>query len=312
MNYSISETTESQPIDYNTNPTSVTTPTSNIDGGLMDSCWPMKSQNRRHTGLSPYRTPDSRGSVNWTYKTGGYIEGGIVIDDEGVLYFGDFGYYLRAVYPDGSTKWRFKTNGWIWSTPALASDGTVYVGTYGNFLYAINPNGTLKWKYAAKASISSSPAIAKDGTVYIGSSSDDTSSYWGLLYAFCSGDLNNKPNKPSIDGTTYGKLGESYTYVFNGSDPDGDLISYFVEWGDGVNTGWVGPYESGESIELSHTWTFQPTSYSIRVKIKDEHGVESDFTYLKVFMLKNRLNHGIWILFDWLKEFFDIDFFYQI
>ncbi len=53
----------------------------------MDSCWPMKSQNRRHTGLSPYNTPDSRGRLKWTYKASDYIEGGIVIDDEGVLYF---------------------------------------------------------------------------------------------------------------------------------------------------------------------------------------------------------------------------------
>ena len=54
------------------------------DDALLDSCWPMKSQNRRHTGLSPYSTEDNNGMVKWTYESDS-IEGGIAIDNDGVI-----------------------------------------------------------------------------------------------------------------------------------------------------------------------------------------------------------------------------------
>ena len=45
---------------------------------------------------------------------------------------------------------------------------------------------------------------------------------------------NNPPEKPKIDGKTSGKVGNSYSYVFTSIDPDGDQVSYFIDWGDGL------------------------------------------------------------------------------
>lgn len=88
---------------------------------------------------------------------------------------------------------------------------------------------------------------------------------------------NSAPNKPSCpSGPNRGKQGQLYTYSSTATDPDGDKIYFFFEWGDGTNSGWQGPYNSGYTLSLQHTWpdtSNDEDTYSIRVKAKDEHGV---------------------------------------
>jgi len=110
----------------------------------------------------------------------------------------------------------------------------------------------------------------------------------------CSGSLtlvepysNNPPNKPTITGPTSGGAGTSYTYTFDSTDPDGDQVSYYVDWGDGTNTGWFGPYASGATQTKSHTWSSQRT-YTIQAKAKDTNGAESGLSTLSVTMPRNR------------------------
>ncbi len=85
----------------------------------------------------------------------------------------------------------------------------------------------------------------------------------------------NKPAKPS--GQTNGKTGTSYTYSSTTTDPNGDQLYYWFDWGDTTNSGWVGPYTSGSPGDASHTWTAQG-SYNIQVKAKDVYGMESDWS----------------------------------
>jgi outer membrane protein assembly factor BamB len=134
----------------------------------MDSPWPMKCHDNRHTSRSPYSTADNPGIEKWRFKTDGWIDGGPVIDNDGTIYFGDFDSYLNAIYPNGTLKWKTKLDDWIWSTPAINDDGTIYIGAWDCKLYAINPDGTIKWNFSSDAVISSSPAIAEDGTIYFG------------------------------------------------------------------------------------------------------------------------------------------------
>jgi outer membrane protein assembly factor BamB len=137
--------------------------------GPMDSAWPMKCHDNRHTSQSPYSTEDNPGIEKWRFVAGG-IDGGIAIDNDGVVYFGDKDDYIYAVFQNGIEKWRYKTSGWITSTPAIAEDGTIYVGSWDWILYAINPNGTKKWRIYLAGIISSSPAIGEDGTIYTANS----------------------------------------------------------------------------------------------------------------------------------------------
>jgi fimbrial isopeptide formation D2 family protein/uncharacterized repeat protein (TIGR01451 family) len=85
---------------------------------------------------------------------------------------------------------------------------------------------------------------------------------------------NAAPAKPSVSGPSSGRVGMSYTYSGFGTDPDGDNIYFWFDWGDGSNSGWIGPFSSGQTASLSHSWTVKGT-YPIKVKIKDDSGVES-------------------------------------
>jgi hypothetical protein len=46
------------------------------------------------------------------------------------------------------------------------------------------------------------------------------------------------------------------------------------DWGDGNNTGWVGPFDSGYIDTESHIWIVKG-SYTIKVKAKGTSNVES-------------------------------------
>jgi len=95
--------------------------------------------------------------------------------------------------------------------------------------------------------------------------------------------INGAPAAPTIIGPTNGEAGESYEYTFIAFDPEDEDIYYYIDWGDETNTGWIGPYESGEQIILSYTWTSQGT-YEIKAKAKDINDAESDWAYLEVTM----------------------------
>ena len=97
---------------------------------------------------------------------------------------------------------------------------------------------------------------------------------------------NNAPNNPIINGPQNGKTGEEYTYTFVTSDPESDQIYYLVNWGDEIESGWLGPYNSAEEITLSHIWNDQDT-YLIQVKARDVKGAESDWETLSVSMPKS-------------------------
>ncbi len=255
------------------------------------------------------------GTLKWKIIVGLGTETNPSISIDGTIYVG--GDKLYAINPNGTIKWNFNfgSNRYIHqSSPAISSEGCIYIGTNieggaGGEIVAIYSNGTEKWRHKISDNwVDSSPSISFNGTVYIGSSTGFNDGY---LYAFGHGDENNPPDSPSIDGLANGKSGESYTYVFTGSDPDGDTISYFIDWGDGSDSDWQGSYESGDSIELSHSWSEQGY-YTIKAKVKDEYCSESSWSTLEVIMPKQKVSNNIWILFYWLKETFSIDFFPKI
>jgi PKD repeat protein len=126
---------------------------------------------------------------------------------------------------------------------------------------------------------------------------------------------NNPPNKPAKpSGKINGKTDTPYTYTTSTTDPDEDQISYLFDWGDGTDSGWVGPYDSGATGSATHTWTSKG-SYEIKVKAKDTNGAESDWSdplavsMPKIrgvnFLLFNFLeNHPL--LYQLLERFFNI------
>ncbi|MBU1941586.1 MAG: PQQ-binding-like beta-propeller repeat protein, partial [Candidatus Thermoplasmatota archaeon] len=204
-------------------------PTVLLDNGLMDSAWPMKCHDLHHTSRSPYAADDGGGLEKWRFKTGSHVESSVVIDDNGIIYFGAFDSKLRAIYPNGTLKWEYKVGDYIWSAPALADDGTIYVGSFDDKIHALYPNGTRKWVFQSGGSIASSPAVADDGTIYFGTEgfpddggcrihalNPDGTEKWFYQTAY------KIASDPAIgdDGTIYIGSGDTYVYALN---PNGTL-----------------------------------------------------------------------------------------
>jgi hypothetical protein len=100
---------------------------------------------------------------------------------------------------------------------------------------------------------------------------------------------NEPPDKPDTpNGPTSGAVGISYTYLSSTSDPDGDQVHYWFDWGDGTNSGWLGPYNSGQTVSAAHIWNIKG-AFPIKVKAKDIHGLESVWSDpLTVTMPRNK------------------------
>jgi hypothetical protein len=91
------------------------------------------------------------------------------------------------------------------------------------------------------------------------------------------------PETPSIQGPTEGKPKISYEYTFMAVDPENDQVMYFIDWGDGTNSSWVGPYESNENVTLSHTFA-KKGGYTVKVQAQDIYAAVSQWGSLQVTM----------------------------
>jgi|GEM_PF-2716723 len=94
---------------------------------------------------------------------------------------------------------------------------------------------------------------------------------------------NQPPTTPSIKGPAKAPVKTPTTYNFTSSDPEGSNVSYFINWGDGTNSSWIGPYPSGEGITQLHTWSKKGV-YTINAKARDVNGSESTWGTLKITM----------------------------
>ncbi|RLF63968.1 MAG: hypothetical protein DRN33_03070 [Thermoplasmata archaeon] len=103
---------------------------------------------------------------------------------------------------------------------------------------------------------------------------DDEKAY-DYAYVSIVAPTNNPPNKPSKpSGPSSGKSGIEYTYSTSTTDSDGDQVMYMFDWGDGSTSGWLGPYDSGVTVQAKHVWSEQG-SYEVKVKAKDMPHFES-------------------------------------
>ena len=194
------------------------------------------------------------------------------IGADGTIYTGQK--YLYAVRPDGTRKWTFEMEQYqeVTTSCAISAEGTIFFGSTSNantngYLYAVSSDGIELWKQSITNEITfSNPAIGEDGTIYIGTIYYSDAPI-GLLYAI--GTLSpDAPTAPEINGEVNGKAGQTYDYIFTSLDPTNDAIYYYIEWGDGGIEDWIGPYASGETITISHSWG-KKGEYTIQVRAKD-------------------------------------------
>ncbi|MCX6670917.1 MAG: hypothetical protein NTX92_03220, partial [Euryarchaeota archaeon] len=95
--------------------------------------------------------------------------------------------------------------------------------------------------------------------------------------------IDRPPNTPTITGPAEGKPDTAYLYKLTTIDLDGDMVYYYIDWGDDQVSEWVGPYNSGATATVTHQWTEEGT-YTVQAKAKDTQGIESGWTTLEVTM----------------------------
>jgi hypothetical protein len=102
----------------------------------------------------------------------------------------------------------------------------------------------------------------------------------GSIWSFTTetgGSENHPPETPTLDGPTAGTTEILYTFFANTTDPEDDQMYYNFSWDDENFSGWLGPYNSSETIEATHSWTL-PGNYEIIVKAKDIYNAESNWS----------------------------------
>ena len=101
----------------------------------------------------------------------------------------------------------------------------------------------------------------------------------GPIWTFITEDQGNSP--PMIPQITKGPHaaapGINLTFTTYSSDPEEEQIYYNFSWGDGNNTGWLGPYNSSENVTVLYTYLMDG-NYQIKVKAKDILDQESDWS----------------------------------
>jgi len=118
----------------------------------------------------------------------------------------------------------------------------------------------------------------------------------------------NAPFIPDIpNGPVNGKVSEEYTYTSQTTDPQGDDIFYLFDWGDGKDSGWLGPYTSGDVVSANHTWNTKNT-FKVKVKAKDTNDYESEFSdYLSVVIPRNKIRFTyLLLLLERISQIFPI------
>jgi C1A family cysteine protease len=103
----------------------------------------------------------------------------------------------------------------------------------------------------------------------------------------------------SISGPTSGRINKNYTFDISVVDPQGDDVYLYMTWGDGTTINWLGPYNSGEVIKVSHSFS-ERKNYTIKAKAKDidgHEGNEQPFQITMIFKYKQ-----IFLFLKWLFE----------
>lgn len=122
---------------------------------------------------------------------------------------------------------------------------------------------------------------------------------WADKLAWWESDLSQKPYVPERPfGPSSGRPNIEYSYSTETIDPQGDNLFYLFKWGDGNDSGWLGPFNSGDPCEAAYYWD-KLGNYEIKVKAKDIYGSESEWSdplVVSMPKIKSINNFNPWLL----------------
>jgi hypothetical protein len=115
--------------------------------------------------------------------------------------------------------------------------------------------------------------------------------------------INDPPNKPVINGNNEGIPFQEYEFTISSTDPDDDNLTYYIDWHDDTTSEWIGPFISGETIIVNHSWEEQKT-YTIMVRARDIFNEKSDWSYFDITIPKNKRYSSYFIYNKLIEQFF--------
>ena len=113
---------------------------------------------------------------------------------------------------------------------------------------------------------------------------------------------NTEPADPIIGGPPEVGVDVEHTWTFETTDAEGDVVEFWVLWGDGCPAvEWDGYYASGEVVPMNHTYTKKGT-YTISAQARDFYGNESGWTNFTLKVPRARTYN--FNMLEWLFERF--------
>jgi outer membrane protein assembly factor BamB len=168
------------------------------------------------------------------------------------------------------------------TSPPICSANKIFICPWSYYglestIYCMEiENGNILWNYTLDYESETYPSIANE-RVYI-------ADIFGNIYAF--GDPGEPPTPPIIDGPSKGSDGKEICWTFNSSDADGDMVKYYINWGDNSSneTDFNPPCEP---VEVCHTYEEQE-EYTITATAEDVKGLVSEESSFKVTIPRPR------------------------
>jgi len=200
-------------------------------------------------------------------------------------------------------------DGETWSQPVTIGPGqypdvyaqgsTLYAGyvNNGNLYIVTSDDGGATWSAPSQKNDQDGAVVAEENCIDVHSAGvvwvDDRNGAYNIFYA----PLTSAPDKPTLTGPTSGRIKREHEFTATTTDPTGSDVWYFFDWGDGTDSGWLGPYSSGTGVTEGHTWT-EEADVTVRAKAKNEGGTESEWADLAFSAPKNKL-----IIWSFLEKF---------
>jgi hypothetical protein len=97
----------------------------------------------------------------------------------------------------------------------------------------------------------------------------------GPLWTFTTNDCeHDPPHKPS--GPSRVRNRHRYEYNTKTKNQNHGGYYYNFSWGDGNNTGWLGPYQHNERVRAEHQWE-KPGMYQVQARYRFQNGYRDEF-----------------------------------
>jgi outer membrane protein assembly factor BamB len=209
------------------------------------------------------------GSLVWSVTVGGGVFRGVAVGDvdgDGVLdlVFGCDDGVLRAVRGD--------TGGLVWSVDLGADYGAAFPMDHAPVLADLNGDGLLE--VFVVGGVGEYPPTNNYGRAYAVTGGGGGGVGWPMFHhdLVHSGRFGGGENLPpvvgDVSGPGVGRPGVNYSFCVDVVDPEGDAVFCLWDFGDGSQSGWIGPFDSGSACGVVHAWSGEG-EFVVRVKACD-------------------------------------------